>query len=168
MCKECGCTVCGGKEPEDKLLFCEQCEYVTHMWCLDPPLEKVPEDDFYCPDCKNDANEIVQVSILPKVTNIEYLTYTMFGRIGSRSDGYVFFRYLKKMCVFGSSSGHCCQIFLGTTYQNEEIFGHKICQHFHSKAYQNIHKLEYLVRNYTIRQPYVVFGETYSYFCIKM
>ena len=39
-CKECGCSVCGGKEEEDKQLFCEQCEYVTHMWCLDPPLDR--------------------------------------------------------------------------------------------------------------------------------
>ena len=63
-CKECGCTVCGGKEDEDKQLFCEQCEYVTHMWCLDPPLDVIPDDDWYCPDCKNDANEIVQAGEL--------------------------------------------------------------------------------------------------------
>lgn len=42
-------------------MFCEQCEYTTHMGCLDPPLDTIPEDDWYCPDCKNDASEIVQV-----------------------------------------------------------------------------------------------------------
>ena len=63
-CKECGCTICGGKEDDDKQLFCEQCEYVTHMWCLDPPLDVIPDDDWYCPDCKNDANEIVQAGEL--------------------------------------------------------------------------------------------------------
>jgi hypothetical protein len=34
------------------------------MWCLDPPLESIPEDVWYCPDCKNDANEIVQANEL--------------------------------------------------------------------------------------------------------
>jgi E3 ubiquitin-protein ligase UHRF1 len=32
------------------------------MKCLDPPLESIPDDDWYCPDCKNDASEIVQVT----------------------------------------------------------------------------------------------------------
>jgi E3 ubiquitin-protein ligase UHRF1 len=30
------------------------------MKCLDPPLELIPDDDWYCPDCYNDKNEIVQ------------------------------------------------------------------------------------------------------------
>jgi E3 ubiquitin-protein ligase UHRF1 len=34
------------------------------MWCLDPPLKSIPEDDWYCPDCKNDANEIFQAGEL--------------------------------------------------------------------------------------------------------
>jgi E3 ubiquitin-protein ligase UHRF1 len=38
------------------------------MECLDPPLDTIPEDDWYCPDCKNDASEIVQV------TNLTYFS----------------------------------------------------------------------------------------------
>ncbi len=59
-CTECGCSECGGKDLPERQLFCEQCEYTTHMHCLDPPLEEVPDDDWYCPTCKNDASEIVQ------------------------------------------------------------------------------------------------------------
>ncbi len=46
-------------------LFCEQCKYTTHMDCLNPPLDEIPTDDWYCPDCKNDSSEIVQV---PSIT----------------------------------------------------------------------------------------------------
>lgn len=59
-CKECGCSECGGKELPETQLFCEQCQYVTHMHCLDPPLEQIPDGDWYCPDCYVDKNEIVQ------------------------------------------------------------------------------------------------------------
>jgi E3 ubiquitin-protein ligase UHRF1 len=45
---------------QQRLLFCKQCQYVTHMDCLDPPLETIPEDDWYCPDCFNDGTKIVQ------------------------------------------------------------------------------------------------------------
>ena len=31
----------------------------THMYCLDPPLEEIPDDDWYCPLCKNDESEII-------------------------------------------------------------------------------------------------------------
>lgn len=58
-CKECGCTVCGSREDAGKQLFCEECEFSTHMYCLDPPLEEIPDDDWYCPLCKNDESEIV-------------------------------------------------------------------------------------------------------------
>ena len=58
-CKECGCSICGGKEQPEVQLFCEECNYVTHMFCLDPPLDTIPEDDWYCPLCKNDDSEIV-------------------------------------------------------------------------------------------------------------
>jgi hypothetical protein len=59
-CKECGCTQCGGKDRPEVQLFCEQCQFVTHMDCLEPPLETIPDDDWYCPDCFNDGTEIVQ------------------------------------------------------------------------------------------------------------
>ena len=52
-CRECGCNICGGKDEPERQLFCEQCQYVTHMKCLDPPLEQIPDGDWYCPDCFN-------------------------------------------------------------------------------------------------------------------
>ncbi|XP_035727156.1 E3 ubiquitin-protein ligase UHRF1-like [Vespa mandarinia] len=60
-CKECGCRVCGGKEDEHNLLLCDECNFAYHLRCLNPPLISIPEEDYwYCPECKNDENEIVK------------------------------------------------------------------------------------------------------------
>jgi hypothetical protein len=37
----------GGEE----LLCCETCPAVYHLFCLEPKLTTIPEDDWYCPDC---------------------------------------------------------------------------------------------------------------------
>jgi len=59
-CKSCGCTVCGGKHDEDKLIACDECDSYIHTACHNPPLEAVPEGDFYCALCRNDSTEIIQ------------------------------------------------------------------------------------------------------------
>merc|ERR1719219_1294039 len=42
-CKECGCQVCGGKTPVERLLFCDECEFLTHFECLTTPIESLDE-----------------------------------------------------------------------------------------------------------------------------
>lgn len=62
-CRECGCRVCAGKEDEHNLLLCDECNSAYHLSCLNPPLTSIPEEDYwYCPECKNDENEIVKVN----------------------------------------------------------------------------------------------------------
>ncbi|XP_051893645.1 E3 ubiquitin-protein ligase UHRF1 [Pristis pectinata] len=59
-CKQCACHVCGGKGDPEKQLLCDECDMAYHTYCLSPPLTSIPEvDDWYCPLCKNDANEVV-------------------------------------------------------------------------------------------------------------
>lgn len=68
-CKECSCRVCGKKNDPHLTLLCDECDVAYHLACLDPPLTELPsEDDWYCPDCKVNANEIVKVGekIAPK------------------------------------------------------------------------------------------------------
>ncbi|XP_017888057.1 E3 ubiquitin-protein ligase UHRF1-like [Ceratina calcarata] len=61
-CKECGCKICAGKHDEHNLLLCDECNAGYHISCLTPPLTSIPEADYwYCPNCKNDENEIVKV-----------------------------------------------------------------------------------------------------------
>ncbi|XP_071638230.1 E3 ubiquitin-protein ligase UHRF1 isoform X2 [Temnothorax longispinosus] len=61
-CRSCGCNICAGKENEESLLICDECENMFHLQCLTPPLLEVPQETYwYCPDCKIDENEIVKV-----------------------------------------------------------------------------------------------------------
>ncbi|OEU08458.1 hypothetical protein FRACYDRAFT_165548, partial [Fragilariopsis cylindrus CCMP1102] len=42
------CAICadGGK-----LIVCDGCEKSYHNHCLDPPLDEVPQGDWFCPKC---------------------------------------------------------------------------------------------------------------------
>lgn len=60
-CRFCSCYVCGGKHDAHMQLLCDECNMAYHIYCLNPPLSKIPEDeDWYCPSCKNDSTEVVK------------------------------------------------------------------------------------------------------------
>uniref|UniRef100_A0A673J7U6 E3 ubiquitin-protein ligase UHRF n=1 Tax=Sinocyclocheilus rhinocerous TaxID=307959 RepID=A0A673J7U6_9TELE len=59
-CRMCNCHACGVKQDPDKQLLCDECDMAFHTYCLNPPLTTIPEDeDWYCPECRNDASEVV-------------------------------------------------------------------------------------------------------------
>ncbi|KAF3835243.1 hypothetical protein F7725_027801 [Dissostichus mawsoni] len=59
-CQWCNCHVCGIKQDPDKQLLCDECDMAYHIYCLNPPLTSIPDDeDWYCPGCHNDASEVV-------------------------------------------------------------------------------------------------------------
>ncbi|XP_043481565.1 E3 ubiquitin-protein ligase UHRF1-like [Leptopilina heterotoma] len=61
-CTECACKICGERRNPENILLCDECNGEYHLQCLNPPLSKVPDEDYwYCPSCKNDENEIVMV-----------------------------------------------------------------------------------------------------------
>ena len=43
-----GCRVCHRDDNHAYLLLCEACNDEYHTYCLNPPLESVPEGDFFC------------------------------------------------------------------------------------------------------------------------
>ncbi|XP_034390734.1 PHD and RING finger domain-containing protein 1 [Cyclopterus lumpus] len=45
------CEVCGGRDREDRLLLCDGCDSGYHMECLTPPLNSVPVEEWFCPEC---------------------------------------------------------------------------------------------------------------------
>ena len=47
------CTICGGSEDEDLVLVCDgvDCTNEVHLYCLSPPLYKIPENEWFCPQC---------------------------------------------------------------------------------------------------------------------
>ncbi|XP_062867783.1 E3 ubiquitin-protein ligase UHRF2-like isoform X2 [Trichomycterus rosablanca] len=60
-CRFCSCCVCGGKQDAHMQLLCDECNMAFHLYCLNPPLSTIPEDeDWYCPTCKNDTSEVVK------------------------------------------------------------------------------------------------------------
>ncbi|KAK6472773.1 PHD and RING finger domain-containing protein 1-like isoform X1 [Huso huso] len=45
------CEVCGRSDREDRLLLCDGCDAGYHMECLNPPLNAVPVEEWFCPEC---------------------------------------------------------------------------------------------------------------------
>lgn len=45
------CKVCGVDRDDDSVLLCDKCDAEYHTYCLDPPLARIPEGNWYCPLC---------------------------------------------------------------------------------------------------------------------
>jgi hypothetical protein len=46
--KEEGCKLCGKDTDHGKLIICDRCEGEYHTFCLEMPLQSVPENEFFC------------------------------------------------------------------------------------------------------------------------
>ncbi|XP_062535257.1 bromodomain adjacent to zinc finger domain protein 2B-like isoform X2 [Armigeres subalbatus] len=49
------CQFCQSGEQEDKLLLCDGCDRGYHTYCFKPRMDKIPDGDWYCFECKNKA-----------------------------------------------------------------------------------------------------------------
>ena len=51
---EIPCKVCKSKDDEEKMLLCDGCDCGFHIFCMKPPMKKIPEgdDDWFCKPCK--------------------------------------------------------------------------------------------------------------------
>ncbi|GKV07676.1 hypothetical protein SLEP1_g19422 [Rubroshorea leprosula] len=45
------CKVCGIDRDDDSVLLCDTCDAEYHTYCLNPPLARIPEGNWYCPTC---------------------------------------------------------------------------------------------------------------------
>ncbi|XP_055960953.1 methyl-CpG-binding domain-containing protein 9 isoform X2 [Mercurialis annua] len=45
------CKVCGVDRDDNSVLLCDTCDAEYHTYCLNPPLAKIPEGNWYCPSC---------------------------------------------------------------------------------------------------------------------
>lgn len=45
------CKVCGIDRDDDSVLLCDTCDAEYHTYCLNPPLVRIPEGNWYCPSC---------------------------------------------------------------------------------------------------------------------
>eukprot|EP00879_Flechtneria_rotunda_P009637 GHRR01010084.1.p1 GENE.GHRR01010084.1~~GHRR01010084.1.p1 ORF type:complete len:1075 (+),score=467.79 GHRR01010084.1:930-4154(+) len=54
------CQVCGKGEDDNNLLLCDGdgCDAAYHTYCLAPPLDKIPDGDWFCPGCAQLQNAL--------------------------------------------------------------------------------------------------------------
>jgi hypothetical protein len=52
------CQLCKGGDNEDKLLLCDACDRGYHTYCFKPPLEHIPDGDWFCWECINKATGV--------------------------------------------------------------------------------------------------------------
>ena len=45
------CRICRRKGGDEFMLLCDGCDHGYHTYCLKPPLQLVPEGDWFCRDC---------------------------------------------------------------------------------------------------------------------
>ncbi|CAO3626821.1 unnamed protein product [Cunninghamella echinulata] len=45
------CVKCHKETDEDKLLLCDKCDSPMHTYCAVPPLDSIPEGEWYCDTC---------------------------------------------------------------------------------------------------------------------
>jgi hypothetical protein len=50
-CDDTRCEVCHSPERGTEMILCDKCNLGFHTFCLNPPLDKIPDDDWYCEDC---------------------------------------------------------------------------------------------------------------------
>ena len=51
---DCYCQVCEKDDNEEDLLLCDGCNEGFHTYCLEPPLDEIPDNEWYCPECEDE------------------------------------------------------------------------------------------------------------------
>ncbi|CAK5100364.1 unnamed protein product [Aphanomyces euteiches] len=57
-----GCVACGLDNNGDSILLCDGCNAEYHIYCLVPPLNEVPDGDFYCVNCSGKQEYEIRAS----------------------------------------------------------------------------------------------------------
>ena len=52
------CQLCHSGADDDNMLICDGCDKLFHLYCLDPPLEKVPDGDWFCLKCEESTRDV--------------------------------------------------------------------------------------------------------------
>mmetsp|Transcript_2966 Transcript_2966/g.9079 ORF Transcript_2966/g.9079 Transcript_2966/m.9079 type:complete len:729 (+) Transcript_2966:263-2449(+) len=71
------CTKCSVGNYEAELLLCDACDSGWHLFCLVPPMKKLPPDDelWFCPNCDKRADKEFGFDIGEEFTLEEYKEY---------------------------------------------------------------------------------------------
>ena len=68
------CSVCGQGEHEELVLVCDWpgCQNEIHMYCLRPPINVIPDGDWYCPCCDKVGSSLCLTRSLREYHDIAY------------------------------------------------------------------------------------------------
>ncbi|KAJ3161012.1 Methyl-CpG-binding domain-containing protein 9 [Geranomyces variabilis] len=61
------CHVCKINKDDASVLLCDSCDIAVHTYCSDPPLESIPEGDYFCGEACRAKGKSVQASREPSV-----------------------------------------------------------------------------------------------------
>jgi histone demethylase JARID1 len=48
---ELTCEICGSGNYAEEMLICDACDRGHHIFCLNPPIQKIPSSNWYCASC---------------------------------------------------------------------------------------------------------------------
>ncbi|XP_047333642.1 methyl-CpG-binding domain-containing protein 9-like isoform X2 [Impatiens glandulifera] len=60
--KDDSCKVCGIDKDNKYVLLCDRCDEGYHTYCLEPPLKRVPEEDWFCARCVETIEESAETT----------------------------------------------------------------------------------------------------------
>jgi hypothetical protein len=58
------CEVCGTNFSVEDILLCDMCDKLYHRQCLDPPLDVLPEGDWFCDECKAYDSDVSSTTVI--------------------------------------------------------------------------------------------------------
>ncbi|OVA18545.1 Bromodomain [Macleaya cordata] len=63
------CKLCGIDKDDESVLLCDTCDSEYHTYCLNPPLARIPEGNWYCPSCVASQGKTQDASKRTQVTS---------------------------------------------------------------------------------------------------
>jgi len=59
--KSSTCQMCNSAYKTDDLLLCDGCDLLFHLCCLNPPIRRVPDGDWFCEKCQSYDSDVSSV-----------------------------------------------------------------------------------------------------------
>ncbi|XP_052196000.1 methyl-CpG-binding domain-containing protein 9 [Diospyros lotus] len=56
------CKICGIDKDDNSVLLCDTCDAEYHTYCLNPPLRRIPQGNWYCPSCIAKKHDVQDAS----------------------------------------------------------------------------------------------------------